>query len=286
MTGRHPLWHHRPGRLLGHLLFSPLQKLLNRVPHWGYGLARPELTRLVCHHPPLRGRRAVQLTDLHVDRYTARHDYVAHAVADLRPDWIFVTGDLLNLPDGLPHLFRFLGRLRQTAPVFITLGNHDHFSGVPIERFQDLASQQDVTLLVNETALVRIGHGELAVIGVDDPSLGLARLPEIGARTDRRFTLLLAHAPNITDTLQPHHAIDLVLCGHSHGGQWRLPCLPPFWLPPGCQGRASGLYDVGCHRLYVNRGLGWSVLPVRWNCPPEILVLEWVDRVGLSRQAA
>jgi predicted MPP superfamily phosphohydrolase len=94
-------------------------------------------------------------------------------------------------------------------------------------------------------------------------------------RADRRFTLLLAHAPNILDQVEAHHAIDLILCGHSHGGQWRVPGVPTFWLPPGCNGRVAGRHESGEHKLYINRGLGWSFLPFRWNCQPEIAVIEW-----------
>jgi predicted MPP superfamily phosphohydrolase len=88
-------------------------------------------------------------------------------------------------------------------------------------------------------------------------------------------SLVLAHAPNILDQLSPEQHTDLTLCGHSHAGQWRIPGIPTFWLPPGCHGRTHGMYEKGGHRLYVNRGLGWSVLPMRWNCPPEIVLLEW-----------
>jgi hypothetical protein len=87
----------------------------------------------------------------------------------------------------------------------------------------------------------------------------------------------LAHAPNILDQVEQHHAIDLILCGHSHGGQWRVPGIPTFWLPPGCNGRVAGRYESGTHTLYINRGLGWSFLPFRWNCLPEIAVIEWIE---------
>lgn len=277
MTARLRRWQHRGRMMAGHVLTAPFQHMFNLVPDWGYGLTRPQLTRLACHHPPLQGRRAVQLSDLHLDRYAYRHDHVLRMVRDLRPDWIFVTGDLLNMPSGLPHLFRFLAGLRWCAPVYVTLGNHDHFSGVPVHRFMDLADRYKITLLVNQTSIVQAGRGELAVVGVDDPSLHRAQLHCIPPSAADRFTVLLAHAPNIAEQLEERHEVDLILCGHSHGGQWRPPLVRPFWLPPGCYGRASGLYEVGRHRLYVNRGLGWSVVPWRWNCAPEVLLIEWVD---------
>lgn len=187
-----------------------------------------------------------------------------------------MTGDLLNLPDGIPPLFRFLARLRHLAPVYLTLGNHDHSSGVPVSRFVDLAERHKLHLLINQAHFIPTASGELAIIGLDDPSTHRADLRCIPPRVAGRFTVLLAHAPNVVDRLEPTHAVDLVLCGHSHGGQWRFRGVRPFWLPYGCGGLAGGDYLLKGRRVYVNSGLGWSLLPIRWNCSPEIVVIEWV----------
>ena len=71
--------------------------------------------------------------------------------------------------------------------------------------------------------------------------------------------------------------VDLIICGHSHGGQWRIPGIPTFWLPPGCNGRIDGEHRSGKHTLYINRGMGWSFIPFRWNCEPEIAVIDWTN---------
>jgi hypothetical protein len=241
-------------------------------------LDRHEITYLYHVHGPLAGRRAIHLSDLHVDRHQSRHDEVIRSVRDLRPDWIFITGDLLNVPEGVPPLFQFLARLREIAPVFITLGNHDHYSGVPISEYSELADRHKITLLVNQSTFIPAGTGELAIVGLDDPSLHRADLRCIPPPVQHRFTLLLAHAPNILDMLDEEHAVDLILCGHSHGGQWQIPGVPTFWLPPGCRGRISGPHHNARHRMYVNRGLGWSFLPFRWNCRPEIAVITWTNQ--------
>lgn len=261
---------------MAHELLTPIHRLFNRFPHYEYGLATPILTRLECDHPSLAGRRAVQITDLHLDRYQTRHDTVLHHILELEPDWIFVTGDLLNVPEGFPHLVRFLSSLRGIAPVFMTLGNHDHYSGVSVERFRQLAAERDLTLLVNETVVITAGEGELGIIGLDDPSTYRADVRCIPARQTGRFTVLLAHAPNVLDLLDRQHAVDLILCGHSHGGQWRVPNMRPLWLPYGCRGRAEGYYRRNGHQMYVNRGIGWFLVPIRWNCPPEVVLVEWV----------
>jgi predicted MPP superfamily phosphohydrolase len=270
-------WYRRAQLRLAHRLSLPLPRLFNRMPWLEYGLSSPTVTKVSCRHAPLSGRRAVQISDLHLDQYLPRHDVALQTIAGLKPDWIFVTGDLLNVPEGLPHLFRFLSGLRSISPVYLTLGNHDHLSGVPVDQFMALADQHKLSLLINQTAFVPVKNGELGIIGLDDPSLHRADLRCIPPRVAGRFTVLLAHAPIVLDLLQKTHAIDLVLCGHSHGGQWRVPFVSPFWLPYGCQGRANGEFLRNGHRLHVTRGLGWSLLPVRFRCPPEIVLIEWSE---------
>jgi predicted MPP superfamily phosphohydrolase len=269
-------WPDRARSFIGSCIGYPLYQAFSLVPDWEWGLSNHELSILTQSHPSLNGCRAVHLTDLHIDRYGSRHDRIVQTVSELQPNWIFITGDLLNVPEGLPHLFRFLGHLRAIAPLYMTLGNHDHYSGVPVAQFAELADRHKLTLLMNQSLIVSTGRGELAIVGVDDPSLHRADLRCVPPGADHRFTLLLAHAPNILDYVEAHHPIDLILCGHSHGGQWRVPGIPTFWLPPGCNGRVAGWHESGQHKLYVNRGLGWSFLPFRLNCRPEIAVIEWM----------
>lgn len=275
MTRRPMPWHEHARVLIGHRLSRPLHRTFNLLPRWEWGFARHEVSRLTCRHPALAGRRAVHITDLHLDRYQPRHDRTIAVIRELSPNWIFITGDLLNVPDGLPHLFRFLGRLRDIAPVYMTLGNHDHYSGVPVDAFAAWSDRHKIVLLVNQVVFLPSPAGELAVAGVDDPSLHRADLGCLPSPAASRFTVLLAHAPSILDQLHDDHGVDLILCGHSHGGQCRVPRLPPLWLPPGCNGRYAGYHEINGRRMYVNRGLGWSVLPMRWNCPPEIVAIDW-----------
>jgi predicted MPP superfamily phosphohydrolase len=275
-------WLRRMQLDLLHRLSVPLYRLLSRLPAWEYGLEAHTVTRVHCRYTPLAGRRAVQISDLHVDRYLPRHDAILAKISDLKPDWIFVTGDLLNLPDGIPSLWRFLARLRQIAPVYMTLGNHDHASGVPVGRFVDLAERHKIHLLINQALFVPMTSGELAIIGLDDPSTHRADVRCIPPRVAGRFTVLLAHAPKVLDLLEPGHGVDLVLCGHSHGGQWRFRSVRPFWLPYGCRGLVEGHNVRNGHWMYVNRGLGWSLLPIRWNCPPEIVLIEWVPEEAIT----
>jgi len=261
--------------LLSHWWSLTFHRLFNVLPDYEIGFSPFGVTRLVCEHAALKGRRAVHITDLHLDRYRPRHDTIVRGIEDLSPDWIFVTGDLLTVPEGLPHLFRFLSGLRAVAPVYMTLGNHDHYSGVPVAQYAEWADRHKLHLLMNQATFVPLPGGELAIAGLDDPSLHRADPQCIPPRASGRFTVVLAHAPNVLDLLDARHHADLIVCGHSHGGQWCFSGVPSPWLPYGCNGRQAGHYAHNGHRLYVNRGLGWSLLPVRWNCPPEVVLIEW-----------
>ena len=276
-------WPDRARAMIGHWMSEPLYRFFSLMPGWEVGLSDHDISYLGDQHSSLAGYRAVHLTDLHLDYYLPRHDRIVTMIRDLRPHWIFITGDLLNVPEGLPDLFRFLSQLRTIAPVFMTLGNHDHYSGVPTDHYTELADRHKITLLINQTVFIPTDKGELAIVGVDDPSLHRADLDCLPPRNENRYTLLLAHAPNILDQLEEHHHVDLILCGHSHGGQWRFPGVPTFWLPPGCNGRIEGSHQARGHRIYVNRGLGWSFLPLRLNCRPEILLLEWTHEGTRAR---
>ena len=276
-------WPDRARAMIGRWMSEPLYRFFSLMPGWEVGLSDHDISYLGDQHSSLAGYRAVHVTDLHLDYYLPRHDRIVRMIRDLRPHWIFITGDLLNVPEGLPDLFRFLSQLRTIAPVFMTLGNHDHYSGVPTDHYTELADRYKITLLINQTVFIPTDKGELAIVGVDDPSLHRADLDCLPPRNENRYTLLLAHAPNILDQLEEHHHVDLILCGHSHGGQWRFPGVPTFWLPPGCNGRIEGSHQARGHRIYVNRGLGWSFLPLRLNCRPEIVLLEWTHEGTRAR---
>ncbi len=269
-------WATRARVRLDPFITRPLRILLSRLPPYELGFTSLLSSRITCERTALAGYRATHLTDLHIDRFLPRHEQMLRAIAQRKPHWIFITGDLLDTSSGLPHLARFLLRVREIAPVYVTLGNHDHASGLPVTAFIELAERCGVHLLLNRALILPLESGELAIAGLDDPTTGRADPSCIPNRAPDRFTLVLAHAPNVLDLLSDRHHADLILCGHSHGGQWRVPGFSHLWLPPGCHGRLAGEYRRNGHRLYVNSGVGWSVLPVCINCLPEILTIDWV----------
>jgi predicted MPP superfamily phosphohydrolase len=227
------------------------------------------------------GYRIAQLSDIHLEHYTEDF-FLRHAVAkinELKPDLVLITGDYitnnLNGPDdgayaAMPHCGEILSHLECPMRYGI-LGNHD--VAVDSAAVLDMLRTHGVTPLVNAHTPLERGGQRLWLAGVDDcyfgnPDLSLA----IPAAPDAPV-ILMCHEPDFMDSVMRHARspfIDLVLSGHSHGGQVRMPFVGALQLPPMGRKYSMGHYKFGKTSLYVNRGLGTVGLPVRFDCPPEI----------------
>lgn len=228
--------------------------------------------------PALRGATLVQLSDLHVGP-VVDDDWLRAAfarAAALRPDIVAITGDFLthrtsrgasqyaqlrDLLAALPH-----GRLATVG----VLGNHDFGPGWVdrdvARRVQAEAERAGVQVLRNEVATI----AGLDVVGVDEFWAGAGDPRAALARRTHDAALALCHNPDALDALPWGDYRGWILAGHTHGGQCRLPGLPPPVLPVRNRRYAAGevTLDDG-RRLYVNRGIGYT-LPVRFNVPPEL----------------
>jgi len=219
--------------------------------------------------------RVVQISDLHLEKFNGYFQKVAAIVAGLSPDMIVLTGDYLEEERNIRGVLAFLRLLKAPHGIFAVQGNWEYWSRLEGENLRRHFAGAGVRLLINERADLEINGQQLSLLGLDYPSSGdqLRRLQEMA--DPKRFNLLLSHVPGFPhEQLQRH--IGLILCGHTHGGQVRLPLLPPLYLPRFSGRFVAGLYRVGQNNtpLYVNRGIGTSVLPVRLACRPEITVVE------------
>jgi len=216
----------------------------------------------------------VHLSDPHVEGEGEREAGALDRIVAARPDIVAITGDLVRGGRDPRALERFLARLPASGRTFAVWGNHDHESGLAGPAGRALLARAGVTLLENDHRRITTSAGPLVVAGVDDPSSGLdnlARALQGVARED--VTLLLSHSPEIAGALG-NRDVDLMLSGHTHGGQVRLPFLGALLLPPGTRPFQDGWFDVdGGARLHVSRGLGWSGLPLRFLCRPRIDVI-------------
>ncbi len=220
----------------------------------------------------LSGFRIVHLSDIHASRAVPLR-FVRRVVDRINedpPDLVVVTGDLVTEDaTRIEGLARELGRLRADHGVFAILGNHDFWTdGARISRTLEAAG---VHHLRNSHHRIG-GPGGLCLVGIDDHWTGEDDLEAAlgGVGTDE-CTLLLMHSP---DLLGPaaQAGIDLALCGHTHGGQVRLPWQGAL-VVPSVFGFEQGWYSQGSTRMYVNRGLGTLPIRARFGCRPEVCEL-------------
>jgi uncharacterized protein len=222
----------------------------------------------------LDGFRIVQLSDLHYGPMVdAPHLQRAIEIAnDLRPDLIALTGDYISQERSYAApCAEIVGRLRATYGVYAILGNHDHWTDARL--ITDLFQAEGIRMLVNEGVRIDARAEAFWLAGVDDTMVGLEDLPlSLAGARDDEFKLLLAHNPTILRRAV-RAGVDLVLSGHTHGGQVTL---RPEKNRSGRPRRRilRGLGRRANTQIYVTRGLGTVVLPIRYGCPPEVSLLE------------
>ena len=256
---------------------------------------RVRLTRIEIPIPglpyELNGLRICHLSDTHTAGYGKLEQRTATMLSEIEADLCVITGDLLNSRKGIQALIRMLDSFNPPLGIYAVLGNGDHKGFMDLQDMVEGLAETKIKLLINSHDTVTVNGHCLRIIGVDDPFKGrdefgraTAGLPKSG------FRILLAHAPDILSEVDGRH-VGLVLAGHTHGGQVRLPFLGAVWLHssrkiPVCDGYFdSGTLsrllkrDMSGARMYVSRGLGASGIAARFACPPEIALITLKEKV-------
>ncbi len=252
---------------------------------------RIEITR---HEIPLRGLpevfdgyRIVQLSDIHMDEFTEPFFLrrVVEEVNQLHPDAIFLTGDYVSYGVGFRKYAIGAGwqcanilKELECRQIFASLGNHDLVIGA--DAVTEALTANGITVLNNSHLAIERAGGRFWLAGVDDPVFGQPK-PELAIPASIRNLadepiILLCHAPDYADQLLRHpagSAVGLMLSGHTHGGQVRLPLLGALFTNTLGHKYIQGSFQLGGLQLYVNRGIGTSGLPFRLDCLPEITQL-------------
>lgn len=212
----------------------------------------------------------VHISDLHIEKFSAYHQDVIRRVNTPQADVILITGDFIGEERNLAAVRNFLRQLKASHGIFAVQGNWEYWGRVEGKNLQRAFSNWGIELLINQRRDIHIDDLPLSIAGLDYPSATDA-LNTLHRRMDpARLNLLMSHVPAFEHHLLDDR-IDLVLAGHTHGGQIRLPLLPPPHLPRFSDPFVDGLYHVGPGiPLYVTRGVGTSVLPLRLFCPPEV----------------
>ncbi len=222
------------------------------------------------------GYRIAHLSDFHIDSVTTPERlYEVVAIAnEWKPDLYALTGDFVTAgkhfdASALTALF---AAMRAPDGKVGVLGNHDRRGHLYVVR-KALAAG-GVTELDNSVATLTHSNARLHIGGVNSFYRRQARLDQVLAQLpDQETALLLAHEPDFADIAAPTNRFALQLSGHAHGGQVRIPYLTRFGLPMYGERYVSGLKMVGDMLLYVSRGLGMTSAPIRFNCPPEIVLI-------------
>ncbi len=240
------------------------------------------------------GFRILHVSDLHNKSFGAGQNNIASLMAQTKPDVIAITGDIIDKRrEGAGEALMLAAEAVKIAPVYYVPGNHERTSGI-YEKLSERLKACGVRVIANDAMTIERRGAAITVIGVKDwqffrthgenqktkedyakADKAFARqLAELAAAHPRGFRLLLSHRPEKVD-IYAQIGFNLVLAGHAHGGQWRLPLIGGLYAPH--QGifpkYTSGLHKKGRSCMVVSRGLGNSGFPLRLGNRPELVVI-------------
>lgn len=228
------------------------------------------------------GYRILQVADLQNKTFGQAQKPLLRRIEDAAPDMIAITGDLLdrNRTDVESAVF-FVREAKKIAPVYFVSGNHEHQSG-EWEALEEKLLQEGVTIMDNGKSIITRDGETLTLMGLADKSVNpyFRQVLHTLMAGEDGMTILLSHRPELLEAYA-EEGVSLVLAGHAHGGQIRLPGIGGLFAPH--QGffpqYTSGMYQKGGTAMAVSRGLGNSTFPIRFCNRPE-LVLVTLKRGG------
>ena len=233
-----------------------------------------------------QGFRIAQISDIHLEEYTEPFylEEFVRRINALKPDLVLLTGDFISAG---PRAFSFAHKAAGvcaeileglTCPQrYAILGNHDVTVG-PEHVIQPLQAH-GTPVLVDSYVPIERGKDHIWLSGACDPGTSTCYLDMAIPPMPNAPVIFMAHEPDFVDTVVKHPRfplIDLMLSGHTHGGQVRLPFLGPLILPTMGKKYVEGIFHFDHMQLYVNRGVGTVGLPFRFNCPSELTELTLV----------
>jgi predicted MPP superfamily phosphohydrolase len=217
------------------------------------------------------GYRIAFLTDTHVASFLRRDFYreVVRQTLAFDPDLILLGGDFVTWEKHIPLMAEvLLTDLRARDGVHAVLGNHDYWANA--EAVVEAMTSHGVEFIVNRSLRIRRGSEAIALLGIDEIYRGTPDLEAAFGGIDPQTPRIgVSHHPDIVDRLEDRR-VDLLLCGHTHGGQIRFPFFGSVVVPSRHEARyASGFHRAGEVLMYVSRGVG-AIPPLRILCRPEV----------------
>ena len=226
------------------------------------------------------GYTIAHISDLHNAEMGKDNEALLSMIETAAPDIIAVTGDLVDSRrTDLEVSIRFMERAVKIAPCYYVTGNHEASLTKEYPTLEKELSKVGVRVLRNEEITIEKGGEFISIIGLDDPNFSNLSPTEfiekqLKDRDMSAFTVLLAHRPELFSTYA-NYDVDLVLCGHAHGGQFRI--FNQGIFAPG-QGMfpkyTQGVFTDGKTSMVVSRGIGNSAFPFRINNRPEVVIIQ------------
>ena len=228
--------------------------------------------------------KIIQISDYHNERSNRLNKFLIEKLKNEKPDIIVITGDFID-PNRM-HMeqsINFVKEIKGIAPIYYVSGNHEAKIS-NYEKWKNLLEEQEVIILENETKIIEKENSKINIIGINDPKMAheksvknstiINKELEISNYNKDLFSILLSHRPEVFRTYVENN-IDLVLTGHAHGGQIRIPFIGGIVAPN--QGLfpkyTSGLFTENNTNMIISRGIGNSIIPFRINNRPELVVI-------------
>ena len=244
---------------------------------------RPRVRHVIAQlpraHRHLDGTTIAFVSDTHIGPHFTREDLAPtiRLLRETNADLIVFGGDYISeSPRFLAYAVDPLREMASLSPngAYGILGNHD-LSNIR-SRIVATMEQAGITPLVNDAVEVTTDHGSFWLVGIDDALLGKPDLKQAFAKVPADAPVIATwHEPDLAERIEPYGPF-LLLAGHTHGGQVRLPLVGPLALPVMGRTYISGRYKIGDMTMLVSNGIGMYRPPVRLNCPPEILLVRLI----------
>ena len=231
------------------------------------------------------GFKIAHISDLHNKSFGKDQIRLLEKLKGVSPDMIVITGDLIDRRKyDLDLAMMFIEGAVDVAPVYYVSGNHEAWSG-EFSLIKESLLSAGVSVLDNEKLKITKGHSWIDILGVSDPDfltssyIDGTNISDMSKKleqwsAEQGFKILLSHRPELLD-LYSHNKMDLIFTGHAHGGQFRIPLMGGLVAPD--QGLfpefTSGLHIRGSSTMFISRGLGNSIVPIRIFNRPEIIAV-------------
>ncbi|MCK5413355.1 MAG: metallophosphoesterase [Candidatus Pacebacteria bacterium] len=241
--------------------------------------------KLNCLKSDISNQNFIQISDLHYTENTSIEEIyrLESEIKNQNPVAVFITGDLISDKDGIDSAIHLVEKLSNDFPIFVIFGNWDYWAlDFSITDFQNKLENIGANVLINSSVELKFENESVNIIGIKDPyTSGSIKMDLEKALYDvknNNCNILLAHSPDVIKEAAQNN-INLALVGHTHGGQINIPYLTKKIIPanPDGEGYIKGLYTKDNTIMYVNRGIGTSMLPLRFLNPPEITLIKLIN---------